>query len=58
MPSLPPLVQQVNAAAQEAGRLAVCTQAVVNISDDALWNLLSSCSNTGALGALACMWQR
>ena len=35
------LVQCVSGAAQEAGRLAACTQAVVNISDDALWNLLS-----------------
>ena len=37
----------------------MCTQAVINISDDALWNLLSSCSNTGALALpLACMWQQ
>ncbi len=34
--------------AQEAGRQAACTQAVVNVSDEALWNLLSACSNTGA----------
>ena len=55
-PFLPLPVRQVGVAAQEAGRLAACTQAVVNISDDALWNLLSSCSNTGAHGPSACMW--
>lgn len=32
---------------QEAGRAGACVQAVVNISDEALWNLLSACSNTG-----------
>ncbi|KAK9839228.1 hypothetical protein WJX81_002717 [Elliptochloris bilobata] len=37
---------------QEAGRQGVCMQAVVNISDEALWNLLSSCSNTENLDIL------
>ena len=32
----------------ENGRLAAVRQAIVNPSDEALWNLLSSCSNTGA----------
>ena len=32
---------------QEAGRLETCKQAVVNLSEDCLWNLLSSCSNVG-----------
>jgi hypothetical protein len=35
--------------AQEVGRLRACVQAVVNLSEDCLWNLLSSCSNIGAL---------
>ena len=32
----------------EAGRLGEVRQALVNPSDEALWNLLSACSNTGA----------
>ncbi len=32
---------------QEAGRLQTCKQAVINLSEDCLWNLLSSCSNVG-----------
>ena len=32
---------------QEAGRLETCKQAVINLSEDCLWNLLSSCSNVG-----------
>lgn len=33
----------------EAGRLAATPQATVNITEDALWNLMSACSNTGIL---------
>ena len=33
----------------ETGRLAEVKQVIVNPSDEALWNLMSSCSNTGAL---------
>ena len=29
------------------GRLETCKQAVINLSEDCLWNLLSSCSNVG-----------
>lgn len=36
----------------EAGRLGTVRQALVNPSDECLWNLLSACSNTGA--ALRC----
>lgn len=32
---------------QDAGRLQKCKQVVINLSEDCLWNLLSSCSNTG-----------
>ena len=32
----------------ENGRLAEVKQAIVNPSDEVLWNLMSSCSNTGA----------
>lgn len=31
----------------EAGRLGQVRQALVNPSDECLWNLLSACSNTG-----------
>ena len=31
----------------EAGRLGTVRQALVNPSDECLWNLLSACSNTG-----------
>lgn len=34
---------------QDAGRLQQCKQVVVNLSEDCLWNLLSSVSNTGEL---------
>ncbi len=32
----------------EAGRLGAVRQALINPSDEAMWNLLSACSNTGA----------
>lgn len=32
----------------EAGRLGAVKQALVNPSDETLWNVLSACSNTGA----------
>ncbi|CAL8465968.1 g5504 [Coccomyxa elongata] len=34
---------------QDAGRLQKCKQVVINVSEDCLWNLLSSCSNTDDL---------
>ena len=37
---------------QEAGRLETCKQAVINLSEDCLWNLLSSCSNVGEISSL------
>lgn len=39
--------RQFNMRMQEAGRLETCKQAVINLSEDCLWNLLSSCSNVG-----------
>lgn len=33
----------------ENGRLAEVKQAILNPSEEALWNLMSSCSNTGVL---------
>ena len=32
----------------QANRLATTQQAIINLSDESLWNLLSACSNTGA----------
>ncbi len=32
----------------ESGRLKAVRQVIVNPSDEALWNLMSACSNTGA----------
>ncbi len=32
----------------QADRLATTQQAIINLSDESLWNLLSACSNTGA----------
>ena len=37
---------------QEMGRLETCKQAVINLSEDCLWNLLSSCSNVGETSSL------
>ncbi|CAL5224232.1 g6884 [Coccomyxa viridis] len=37
---------------QEAGRLQTCKQAVINLSEDCLWNLLSSCSNVDNLNVM------
>lgn len=31
----------------EARRLEVTRQAIINITEEALWNLMSACSNTG-----------
>lgn len=43
----------------EANRLEVAPQAIVNITEDALWNLMSACSNTGVLtlreSSVSCM---
>ncbi|CAK0785394.1 hypothetical protein CVIRNUC_008603 [Coccomyxa viridis] len=37
---------------QESGRLETCKQAVINLSEDCLWNLLSSCSNVDNLNVM------
>ena len=31
----------------EAHRLEVTHQAIINLSEEALWNVMSACSNTG-----------
>ena len=38
----------------EAGRLGTVRQALVNPSDECLWNLLSACSNTGGAPTASC----
>ena len=40
---------QVRQYLREANHLAVTPQAIVNITEEALWNLMSACSNTGRL---------
>ncbi len=39
---------QVRHMLAETGRLRAVRQVIVNPSDEALWNLMSACSNTGA----------
>ena len=39
---------QVRHMLAESGRLKAVRQVIVNPSDEALWNLMSACSNTGA----------
>jgi hypothetical protein len=39
--------RQVRRMLQESGRLKLCKQVIVNLSDEALWNVLSATNNTG-----------
>ena len=43
-----PRAVQVRHMLAERGRLKQVRQVIVNPSDEALWNLMSACSNTGA----------
>lgn len=40
--------KRVRRVLQEGERLSLCHQAIVNLSDEALWNLLSANNNVGA----------
>lgn len=43
------MILQVRQYLMEAKRQDITRQAIVNITEEALWNLMSACSNTGGL---------